>query len=152
MMIDAAQSGTAMPQKEAPIRSAEALKSGKADAEQLQKVSQDFESLFLSMLMRSMRKTVEKNDLLSGGRGEEVFEGLLDMHLSEVSSRRGSVLGIGDMIFKKYEKYLKTTEDTIGREGVIPAPSPHAIGSSGGSSVFRGFSPQSMKEHETWTA
>ena len=42
---------------------------------------------FLGTLMKQMRDSPFKSDLFSGGRGGDVFAGLLDQHLAERMSR-----------------------------------------------------------------
>jgi peptidoglycan hydrolase FlgJ len=44
----------------------------------IKELSQEFESVFLEMLTSNMRKSVPKSGLMSGGNGEDIFQGLLD--------------------------------------------------------------------------
>jgi flagellar protein FlgJ len=76
---------------------------GKADTEKLRDVARNFESIFLDMLMKSMRTTIHKSEILGGGsRGEEVFTSMLDQKIGERAGRHGRGLGIADMIVKHY--------------------------------------------------
>ena len=43
---------------------------------------------FFGMMMKAMRKTVPKDGLMSGGRGEEVFRQFLDYEIAEKMSAR----------------------------------------------------------------
>lgn len=73
---------------------------------ELREIAQGFEAIFFHMLMKSMRATVKKSELFNGGRGEEMFTDLLDMHVAEGGARRGGGLGIADMIVKKYSRQV----------------------------------------------
>jgi flagellar protein FlgJ len=66
---------------------------------QIHKVSQDFEALFVGMMMKSMRTTVGKDKLTSGGHGEEVFRPMLDQEYAAAAAKRNS-LGLAPMIEK----------------------------------------------------
>jgi flagellar protein FlgJ len=57
--------------------------------QQAKKVSQDFEGLFIGMMMKSMRATVGKDKLTGGGHGEEVYQSVLDQEYVAASVKRG---------------------------------------------------------------
>jgi len=57
---------------------------------ELKKACREFESVFTYELLKSMRKTVDKCDLFSGGEGEEIYESLLDQELSKKMTGYGS--------------------------------------------------------------
>jgi len=57
--------------------------------QQAKKVSQDFEGLFIGMMMKSMRETVAKDKLTGGGHGEEVYRSMLDQQYVEAAVKRG---------------------------------------------------------------
>lgn len=67
---------------------------------QAKKVSQDFEALFVGMMMKSMRSTVGKDKLTGGGHGEEVYRSLLDQEYATASVKRGGGLGLARIIEK----------------------------------------------------
>ncbi|GFE59507.1 flagellar rod-binding protein FlgJ [Geobacter sp. AOG2] len=66
---------------------------------QAHKVSQDFEALFVGMMMKSMRATVGKDKLINGGHGEEVYRSLLDQEYATAAAKQGS-LGLAPIIEK----------------------------------------------------
>jgi peptidoglycan hydrolase FlgJ len=66
---------------------------------QAHKVSQDFEALFVGMMMKSMRATVGNDKLTGGGHGEEVYRSMLDQEYAAAAAKRGS-LGLAPMIEK----------------------------------------------------
>lgn len=67
---------------------------------QAKKISQDFEALFVGMMMKSMRATVGKDQLTGGGHGEEVYRSMLDQEYAAVSVKQGRGLGISKIIEK----------------------------------------------------
>ena len=68
--------------------------------QQAKKVSQDFEALFVGMMMKSMRSTVGKDTLTGGGHGEEVYRSLLDQEYANASVKRGGGLGLAKVLEK----------------------------------------------------
>lgn len=68
--------------------------------QQAKKVSQDFEALFVGMMMKSMRETVGKDTLTGGGHGEDVYRSMLDQAYADASVKRGGGLGIAKIIEK----------------------------------------------------
>ena len=66
---------------------------------QARKVSQDFEALFVGMMLKSMRETVGKDKLTGGGHGEEVYRSMLDQEYAAVTAKRGG-LGLAPLIEK----------------------------------------------------
>lgn len=91
---------------------------------ELREMAQGLESVFVGMLMKSMRATVKKSELFSGGRGEEMFTDLMDQRLGDAVSKRGGGLGLADMIVKKYGKHIKAAEDSKGQNLDIRSGSP----------------------------
>lgn len=95
----AAQS--ALPEaSRAPLRSSSLAASGPATApgadpaqlKQLLKVSQDFESLFLSYMLKVGREATLKGNLMGHTQGEEIFTEMRD---DELAKRMSSAGGIG---------------------------------------------------------
>lgn len=76
---------------------------GKVDAEKdIEKVSRDFESVFLNKLLSSMRKTVPKSGLLDSF-ASDMFQSMMDEELSkEMAKDKG--MGMGEMIYNDLNK------------------------------------------------
>ena len=68
--------------------------------QQAKKVSQDFEALFVGMMMKSMRETVGKDKLTGGGHGDDVYRSMLDQEYAAASVKKGGGLGIARIIEK----------------------------------------------------
>lgn len=67
--------------------------------EDILKVSREFESIFINLLFKSMRKTVQKSDWLNGGLKEEIFNDMLDYEYSRMIAHSGGI-GLGDMVYR----------------------------------------------------
>ncbi|MBI9105310.1 MAG: rod-binding protein [Spirochaetales bacterium] len=78
--------------------SLESVKRGgisEAEEAKLKEACQDFESLFIKQMLDTMRKTVNKGELLNGGMAEDIFE---DMLYDEYAS---AIAGSGDFGISK---------------------------------------------------
>jgi flagellar protein FlgJ len=72
------------------------------DPAALRKVAQEFESLLLSQLMKSMRSAGFGDDLFEN-EGTKVFTGMLDQqYAQELSRHRG--IGLADMIVRQVQQ------------------------------------------------
>lgn len=84
--------------------------------QQAKKVSQDFEALFVGMMMKSMRETVGKDKLTGGGHGDDVYRSMLDQEYAATSVKRGGGLGIAKIIEKdiirQESRKVRSTVDT----------------------------------------
>lgn len=70
-----------------------------SDAE-IKQVAKNFESIFLEMMMKEMRSSVQKSGLMGNSRGMEFFEGMYDEQLSRQLSAGGGI-GLGQMVYEK---------------------------------------------------
>lgn len=88
------------------VKDGKAAAAGKATArdEKLWKQCQNFESVFTGILIGAMRKTVQKSELFSGGRGEDVFQNLLDTQFAQGISNKGDGIGIAKMLYESFTK------------------------------------------------
>lgn len=80
------------------------LKSAKEsqDEEQLKKVCQDFEAIFVNMILKNMRSTVESGGLTKKSHAREMFESMLDEEMSNNISK-GQGVGIADMLYRSLQ-------------------------------------------------
>jgi Rod binding domain-containing protein len=80
------------------------------DAE-LKKVAQDFEGIFMRMLFKQMRDTVEKSGLIGNSMTMEFFENMKYEQMADQLASNGGI-GIGKIIYEKLkqatEPHLKT--------------------------------------------
>ena len=83
------------------------VKGMKNQKDQLRRVSEEMESLFLKMMFSAMKKTVHTEDNpLYGGQAEAVFDDMLTEEYSRRFAKTRS-FGIADVIYKTYEKHVK---------------------------------------------
>ena len=73
---------------------------GEKQRSQAKKISQDFEGIFVGMMMKSMRSTVPQDKLTGGGHGEDAFRSLLDQEYANAAVKRGGI-GLAKQIEKE---------------------------------------------------
>jgi flagellar protein FlgJ len=66
--------------------------------ERLKEACKDFQSIFVKQMLDAMRKTVNEQGLLYGGRAEEIFEDMLyEKYAQKISDTAG--LGLDEMMY-----------------------------------------------------
>lgn len=81
------------------------------DEKKLLHACEEFESFFIYMLLKEMRKTVPKTGLIHGGRAEEIFQDMMDEEVGkQIAHTPGMGLGIAEMLYRE-----------LSRPNVIPA-------------------------------
>jgi flagellar protein FlgJ len=85
------------------------------DEKKLRQTSRDFEAIFVNQLLDAMDKTIDREDsLVDGGRGEEIFRGMLNENIAKSIANHpegsGTGFGIAEAIYKQASQALKTTE------------------------------------------
>lgn len=76
----------------------------KMEDEKLKEVCKEFESIFLSTMLKEMKKTIPDDGLIEKGMGTEIFE---DMYIDEISqevSKDGDGIGIAKMLYEQFNK------------------------------------------------
>jgi hypothetical protein len=80
------------------------------DAE-LKQVAQNFESIFIQMMFKEMRNSVEKSNLFGNSQASQFFESMKDEEMSKQLATSGGI-GLGNMVYqslkKATESHLKT--------------------------------------------
>lgn len=75
------------------------------EKKRLREVSENFEALMINQMLKEMRKTVNKSDLINGGMAEQIFEDMLyDEYSKEFSKTK--TFGLSDIIYNQLEKYI----------------------------------------------
>ena len=89
----------------------------------LQETAQQFEAMFLQMVMKSMRATVTKSDLFNS-QSMETYEAMYDRELATVMARRGGI-GLSAMLTQQLGEGRETsTKSTEAALCSIPGLSP----------------------------
>ncbi len=86
---------------------------------EIKKVAQDFEALFLNMMLKSMRQTVAEDKITGGGKAEETYRFLLDQEYSNIAAKRGGV-GIASVVEKELLKRYGSGGLTPAKAASIP--------------------------------
>lgn len=69
----------------------------------LREACDGFEEIFIHKLLQTMRSSSPRETLLSGGRGEEIFQDMLDENYAKIISKSRS-FGLGDLIYEQTKK------------------------------------------------
>lgn len=109
----------------------------------LRVVAQEFESLLMNTLMRSMRETVPQSDLIDNEGEIRFYNQMFDDALAQQTAAGPSGLGIAEMIERQYAPFLAGGEDG-GEEGgaaggvpALAAPVPTATAEQGAAAYRR---------------
>lgn len=68
--------------------------------EEMRKALKDFESLFINQMLKTMRESVGKSELMHGGSGEDIYTSMLDEELAKSISNAGGI-GLEKMLMKQ---------------------------------------------------
>jgi Rod binding domain-containing protein len=69
----------------------------------MEKACKDFESLFVTYLMKEMRDTIPENELFGGGSAEKIYTSMLDGEVAKHVSNQRSI-GLSDMLLDQMIK------------------------------------------------
>ena len=70
------------------------------EAARLKDACKDFEALFISSLLKAMRKTVQKTNLFGSDSAQDTFQEMMDTEVSK-SAAKTSSMGIADMLYRQ---------------------------------------------------
>ena len=103
--------GQSYMQNSSDLAEIEQIKRGaKSQKEQLKKVSQEFESIFISKMLNEMDKTVDREGGLFGDKTQYVdtFKSIVYQQIGhDMASKPTSSIGMAQQIYKQMEKYVK---------------------------------------------
>lgn len=92
-----AVSSVSQMQSERQLQSLGMAKNSAGDGSEIKKLSEEFEAIFLEIVLKSMRESVPKSKLIDGGNGEEIFRSMLDSEYAKsLASQRST--GLADSI------------------------------------------------------
>lgn len=86
------------------------------DKEKLKKACDDFESIFMNMMFKEMRNTVQKAELTPSDSGKDIFQGMLDEELMNNAAKNGGV-GLSKMLYKQLSAQMNRayTPDSVSK-------------------------------------
>ncbi len=70
----------------------------------LRETAQQFEAMFLQMMMKSMRESIDKSDLMQSSH-TDTFEAMFDREVSVALSKRNA-MGLADMLVQTQERQM----------------------------------------------
>lgn len=85
------------------------LKSSQSREKQLNELksaSKEFEAIFVHYLLKCMRSTIQKNDLIPTSNAEKIFQDMLDEHYAKIAIKRQD-FGIASKIYEQFQKTIK---------------------------------------------
>jgi len=74
-----------------------------AGAGKLKEVAQQFEAIFINIMLKEMRKTIPKDGLLSGDLSSTIYREMMDTALSEHIAKAGG-FGLGEHIYRELKE------------------------------------------------
>ncbi len=87
----------------------------------LQAAARDFEALFMSYMLKSMRESASTDETFGESFGGDMFDGLFDMEISRQMSRNSS-MGIAEMLYHKMTGESLPSAGHAAPAGKSPAP------------------------------
>jgi len=75
----------------------------KNDQQALKQACQEFESFFIYYMLKVMRQTVPKVDLIDGGLAKEIYTSLFDEQLAQKVSEGGGI-GLAKLLLKQFTR------------------------------------------------
>lgn len=76
------------------------------DEAKLKKACEDFESIFISQMLKEMRKSIPKSGLFDGGSEQDAYLSLFDEAFSK-SIAQGGGIGLGKILYQNIMKQGK---------------------------------------------
>ena len=76
----------------------------KSEEERLKESCNDFESIFLNMMLKSMRKTLTGDAVFGKDHAMEIYESMQDQYLVEDISKGTGAVGVGDVLYEELSR------------------------------------------------
>lgn len=84
----------------------------KRDEKELKKACQEFEGIFLDMMYKQMKATVQKSNLIPSDVGSEIFNSMLDEKYMSEASKNGS-FGLAEILYKQFTRSFKVEKKSL---------------------------------------
>jgi flagellar protein FlgJ len=89
----------------------------------IRKTAEQFEAYFIQQMMKTMRESIEKSDLVEGGN-MEMYQDLMDKELSLSMAKRGG-MGLADMLERQMNQaQALSTQDALRQRQPISTSAP----------------------------
>ncbi len=90
----------------------------KAKKMRLSKATREFESFFILHMLKAMRKTIPKTNLMGGSLGQDIYTSLFDEELSKKMVGNSS-RSLADVLYRSLEKHLEASESKESDAGPV---------------------------------
>jgi flagellar protein FlgJ len=80
------------------------LKAEDREDKKLKQACDDFESMLLGQMLKSMRQSVPEDTLFGSSNEKEIFQSMFDQEISTQISRSEKSLGIGDQLYNELKE------------------------------------------------
>ncbi|MCX7970333.1 MAG: rod-binding protein [Negativicutes bacterium] len=99
--------GAPSPRPAATVRAANGT--SREEDERLRAACREMESLFLNLLMKQMRSTIDKSDsLIPYSLGQRIAEAMYDSEMTRGLAQKGDV-GLAEMLYRQLQREQKRT-------------------------------------------
>ena len=82
------------------------------DMAKIEDAAQQFEAVFMAEMMKPMFEGISTDGMFGGGKGEEVFQGLLIQEYGKILSQTGSI-GIADQVKEEMIRMQEEADHAI---------------------------------------
>ena len=87
----------------------------------IRKTAEQFEAYFIQQMMKTMRESIEKSDLVDGGN-MDMYQDLMDKEVSLSMAKRGG-MGLADMLERQmHQAQALSTQDALQMRPATAAP------------------------------
>ena len=92
----------------------------------LRKATKELESFFVLHMLKAMRQTIPKSNLLTGGLGEDTYTSMFDEELSKIVA--GGPASLSEALYRSLEKHLTAESgDTLEASGIFKSGVPEKV-------------------------
>lgn len=77
--------------------------------EQIERTAKEFESVFITEMLKPMFEGLEVNKMFGGGKGEEVFKSMMLDEYGKIIAQKGGI-GLADNIMAQLLEYQEQTQ------------------------------------------
>jgi Rod binding domain-containing protein len=109
------------PMNLSPTPASEGKETGakKIDEAKIKKACEDFESIFISQMLKVMRQTIPKSGLLDGGSEPDKYLSLFDEEVSRSMAKRGGI-GLGKILYQNIMRQEKNRNPSPAESPAVP--------------------------------
>ena len=73
----------------------------------LKQSCQDFEAIYIGLMLKTMRATIPEDSLFGASNQKKIFQSMFDQELSNQIAGSNQSFGLGDMLYKQLLQEIK---------------------------------------------